>query len=162
MHANLRLYPLFSKKRHILLLHKNKVDSSNKTYKSGQMIPMQLLSLEHDICDDSENNQRHDLLNDFQLHKRERSAIALETNFIGRHLHAIFKEGYDPRKCYYTYEWPSVADVHLVKFQMTVPRKCHKHVCSNEQKNRIKSVNHVGKNFRNSTSIVLKPKTFKT
>ena len=60
-------------------------------------------------------------------------AIALETNFIGRHLHAIFKEGYNPRKCYYTDERPSVADVHLVKFQMTVPRKCHKHVCSNEQ-----------------------------
>jgi len=132
-------------KRHVpaKLLHKYEIHRSDEAQESSKVVPMQLLTLEHNISDDCEDNQRHDLLNDLKLHKREWAAIAFETNLIGRHLHAIFKEGYDPRKGYHTYERPSVADVHLVKLQMTVPCKCHEHICPNEQENRIKSVKHI-------------------
>lgn len=62
------------------------------------MVPMELLSLEKDVGNDAEDDERDDLLNDLQLHERERSAVADEADSVGWHLTAVFEEGNCPRE----------------------------------------------------------------
>ena len=62
------------------------------------MIPVEMLSLEEDVGNDAEDDERDDFLYDLQLHQRERTAITHETNTVCWHLTAVFEEGYCPRK----------------------------------------------------------------
>ena len=53
---------------------------------------MQILALKEDIGDDGEDTETDALLDDLELNEIERTAIALESHTVGRHLTAIFKE----------------------------------------------------------------------
>lgn len=50
---------------------------------------MELLPLEDDVGNDAEDNQGDDFLNDFELHQRERSAVANETDAVGGHQETV-------------------------------------------------------------------------
>ena len=92
------------------------------------MIPMECFALEHAHSNNGENGQRNNFLNNFQLEKRKRSAIANKADSVARHLKAIFKESQAPGEKYHTYQWPTVGNLHLAEFQMSVPRKRHEDV----------------------------------
>ena len=70
------------------------------------MVPVERLSLEKNIGYDGKDHQTDALLNDFQLHQRERSAVVLKTNTIGWHLAAILEKGYSPRESDYSKQRP--------------------------------------------------------
>ena len=60
------------------------------------MIPMKVLSLKKNVGDDGEDTETDALLYDLELNEIERTAIALESHTVGRHLTAILKERYAP------------------------------------------------------------------
>ena len=94
------------------------------------MIPMKLLPLEKNVGDDAEHNEGDDFLYDFQLHKRERSAVFDKANPVGRHLAALFEEGNCPREGNDAEERPVRRDAGLVELQVSVPCKRHKDVAA--------------------------------
>ena len=92
------------------------------------MVPMQVCSLEHDVGNDAEHSQRDTLLNNLQLNEVEGAAILHETDTIGRHLTAVFKESDAPRKRNDTQQGPVVRDAVLLEFQMPIPSQRHEDV----------------------------------
>ncbi len=77
------------------------------------MVPMEMLSLEHDIGDDGKHGQRDTLLNDLKLYQREGSAIADKPHTVGWYLTAVLEEGDAPRECNDSEQRPMVADTRL-------------------------------------------------
>ena len=57
---------------------------------------MQILTLKEDIGDDGKYTETDALLDDLELNEIERTAIAIESHTVGRHLTAILKERYAP------------------------------------------------------------------
>ena len=57
---------------------------------------MQILALKEDIGDDGKYTETDALLDDLELNKIKRTAIAFESHTVGRHLTAILKERYAP------------------------------------------------------------------
>lgn len=51
------------------LLHKDEIDGQNQTTEGGQMIPVQTLSLKHQVGDDCKYDERDDFLNHLELHQ---------------------------------------------------------------------------------------------
>ena len=78
------------------------------------MVPVQVIALKHDVRNDCKHSQRDAFLNNLQLHQRERAAIFDESEAIGRHLTAIFKEGDAPRESNHAYQRPVVTDARLL------------------------------------------------
>ena len=89
---------------------------------------MQILALKEDIGDDGEDTETDALLDDLELNEIERTAIALESHTVGRHLTAILKERYAPCERYHTEQWPLGRDARLLEFQMPIPGKRHEDV----------------------------------
>lgn len=77
-------------------LLKYEIHRKHKTNESGKVVPVQLLSVEEEVGDDAENDQRDNLLYHLELHQREGAAVAFKSYAIGRHLAAILKESYSP------------------------------------------------------------------
>ena len=77
---------------------------------------MQILTLKEDVGDDGEDTETDALLDDLELNEIERTAIALESHTVGRHLTAILEEGYAPRECYHTKQWPFGRYARLLEF----------------------------------------------
>ena len=92
------------------------------------MIPMKRFALEKDGGEHCKNGECDDLLDDFQLQERERSAIAHEANAVGRHLTGIFRQGNEPRKEDDAVERPVRDDFHLLEFQVSIPCEGHENV----------------------------------
>ena len=57
-------------------------ENTAKAYGSGEMIPLQALPLKEQSRHDSKHHQRNHLLNNLQLHKRERTAVSLEADAV--------------------------------------------------------------------------------
>lgn len=129
-----------TQKRHIFLLEKHEPDGSDKTEKSCEMVPMELFALEHHTCNSRKDSKGNHLLDYLKLNEGEGSAIADETNLVGRYLKRILKESNCPRKDDYSDERPAVADVHLLQFQVAVPCESHEYVTADKQHHSIYSV----------------------
>lgn len=97
------------------------------------MIPVELFTLECEMGDDSEDSQRKNFLNHFELHEGEGTAIAYKTNAVCWYLKGVFKKGDSPREKDDSPKRPRVGDFHLGEFQMTIPCEGHKYVAANEQ-----------------------------
>ena len=123
-----------------MLFHEDEIDRKYKAHEGSQMVPLQRLSLEKQMGNDAEDNERYDLLNNLQLHEREEAAIAFETNSIGRHLTAIFEESNGPREGNDANEWPVVANARLLQLKMAVPGKRHKYIAADEQQYGVEGV----------------------
>ena len=57
------------------LFHKHQIDSADDEQEGQDVVPVQTLSLEHDVGNDAEHGQRDALLNNLELNKVERSAV---------------------------------------------------------------------------------------
>ena len=95
------------------------------------MIPMQMLPLEENVGNDTEDNQGDDFLYDFQLHQREWSAVVDEADSVGWHQEAVLNAGNHPREANDGNQRPVRRDAGLVEFQVSVPCKRHKNVAAN-------------------------------
>ena len=104
------------------------------------MVPMQALSLEEDVGDDGEDDERYALLNHLELHQVEGTAIIDESNSVGRYLTAVFEEGDGPTECDDSDEGPVAAGARLLQFQMSVPCQRHEDVAQHEEQDCIYSV----------------------
>ena len=104
------------------------------------MVPMQALSLEEDVGDDGEDDERHALLNHLELNQVEGTAIIDESDSVGRYLTAVFEEGDGPTECDDTDEGPVAAYARLLQFQMSVPCQRHEDVAQHEEQDCIYSV----------------------
>jgi len=60
------------------------------------MVPLQVLSVKHDICHYNKYNQADTFLYNFQLYKTKWASVVLKAYAIGRHLTTIFKKGDSP------------------------------------------------------------------
>ena len=92
------------------------------------MVPMQSFALEQDSGENGKDNQRDDLLNDLQLHQRERASIAGKAHAVGRDLKRIFSQGYAPRKQNHRIQRPAGRHLHLLQLQVAIPGKGHEDV----------------------------------
>ena len=106
------------------------------------MVPMEVFALKHEGGDDGEDGERDYFLYDLELHQRIGSAIADEAQFVGWHLQGILEESDAPREYDDEPQGPTAGDVHLLKFQVSVPREGHEHIAANEQQNGVKSVHY--------------------
>lgn len=79
------------------------------------MVPLQMLALEEQVGDDGKDDQRHHLLDHFELDERERASCTLEADAVGGHLAAVFKESNTPRKGDHAYQGPVLAHPSLLK-----------------------------------------------
>ncbi len=96
---------------------------------------MQTLSLEQEADDDSEDGQRDDFLNHFQLYEREGTTVANEANAVGWNGKAILDEGDAPREGDDANEGPVAADAGFLQTQVTVPGEGHEHIAGQKEKN---------------------------
>ena len=80
------------------LFHKDEIDGADNEEEGEQVVPVQILTLEHDVGNHGKNTKTDALLDDLQLHEIERATITIETDAVGGHLTAIFKQSDTPRK----------------------------------------------------------------
>ena len=92
-----------------LLFHKHEIYGCDQTEECGKVIPVQTLSLEENIGDDCEDDERHALLYHLELYQVEGTAIVDESNSVGGNLAAIFKKCYRPTEGDDTYQRPVAA-----------------------------------------------------
>ena len=92
------------------------------------MVPMQALSLEEDVGDDGEDDERHALLNHLELNQVEGTAIIDESDSVGRYLTAVFEEGDRPTEGDDSYQRPVATHPCLLQFEMPVPSQCHENI----------------------------------
>ena len=104
------------------------------------MIPMKTFSLEHQHSHNRKHRKRDYFLYDFQLKKGKRSAITDKANFVTRYLETVFKKCDTPREQNYSYQRPTVRDLHFAEFKMSVPRQRHEHIRADEKQYRIDCV----------------------
>lgn len=77
-------------------LFEHEIHGSNYENECKQMVPLQSLALEHNVCNKGEHDETDALLHHLELDKRERASVALKPDTIGRHLAAVFEEGNAP------------------------------------------------------------------
>ena len=106
------------------------------------MVPVKLLMLEGEVGNQGEHHQRDTLLDDLQLHQRERATVAHKAQTVGWHLTAILEESDHPREGDDQVEGPVGGDARLLQAQMTIPGESHKHIAQNEQYDCINTVYH--------------------
>ena len=114
-------------------LFKYEIHGKNKADECGEMVPVQMLSLENQVGNDAEHDEGDDLLYDLQLHQRERPAVVDEADTVGRHKETIFYACYHPREGDDAYQRPIRRDARLVELQVAVPRKRHEDIAANQQ-----------------------------
>ena len=98
----------------VVLFHENEIDCTNDEQEGQNVIPVQVSALKQDVGDDGKDAQRYTFLDDLQLYKIERTAVALEADAVGRNLTTILKESNHPRKSNDANQWPVVADARLL------------------------------------------------
>ena len=69
----------------------NEIYRSYKAEGGCNVIPLHLHVKRH-YREDNKHHQRDHLLQNLQLHERERTTIAFKTNPVGRHLQAVLEE----------------------------------------------------------------------
>ena len=89
-------------------LQKDEEYSRDETAEGHKVIPLQCLALEEDDGEDRENGNRNHLLNNFELHQCEGSAIANESHAVCRHLTGILEERQEPTDKDDDVEWRAV------------------------------------------------------
>lgn len=99
------------------------------------MVPLQCLTTEEDNGKEGEDDKGDDLLDNLQLHKGKRTAIAHETDAVGRNLARILGKGDSPREDDDSIQGPRRDDLHLLELEVAIPRQRHKDIGDNEQCN---------------------------
>ena len=106
-------------------LKEREVDCGDEQEESHKVVPVQLLVLEKDSDKDGEDGECDDLLNDLELHERERSSVLDIADAVGRHHKHILKQGDAPREEDDPDQWPVSADALGLQFEVSIP--CERH-----------------------------------
>ena len=78
------------------LFHEYQIYGTNDEEEGQQVIPMQILALEHDIGYHGKHSKTDAFLQHLELYQVERPAIAIESHAVGWYLTAIFEKGNTP------------------------------------------------------------------
>ena len=100
------------------------------------MIPPQVC-VERDGRKRDEHREGDDLLQDLELHKVERSAVAHEAQAVSRNLQAVLEERYAPTDEDYRYKRQVLKPLHLRHLQVPVPSEGHEYVGADKKQDRI-------------------------
>ena len=114
------------------MLSEYKIYSHHQAHHGSQMVPMKLLALKEHIGNDAKHQQGDNFLYHLELHQRERTAVPVKANAVGRHLAAIVEEGNEPRKSNHADQGPVGTDPCLGQFEMTIPSQCHEDIAHNQ------------------------------
>ena len=98
------------------------------------MIPLKRLALEEYSYHYREYRQRYHFLYYLELHKVEGTSVPVEPYPVRWYLGAVFEKGYAPGEDDDEDQRPSVRDMHLLEFQMSVPGKGHHYVRDDKKK----------------------------
>ena len=112
----------------IFLLQKNKENRQNQAREGGEVVPLEAFALEKEHHDGRKNGERDDLLDDLELEQRVGSAVAREADPVGRHGEAILEESDAPGEENHGDQRPARGDLHLLEFEVAVPREGHEDV----------------------------------
>ena len=112
----------------MFLLQKNEENGHDEAEKCCEMVPLERLSLKHDSYHYGEDGKGDHFLNYLQLHEVERSTVFYIANPVCGYLCAVLKECDSPREEDNSDKWPAGRDLHLLKFQMSVPCERHEDV----------------------------------
>lgn len=122
-----------------LSFHEDEVHGQDEADECRQVVPVQRFALEEQGGEDGEDDERHYLLDDFELHQREGAAVAGEADAVGRNLAGILEEGDAPREEDDGKQGPMGGNLHLLQLQVTVPGEGHEDVGDDEQENGVES-----------------------
>ena len=112
----------------VSLFHENEINGGYQTEECREVIPVQALSLEEDVGDDGEYDERHAFLYHLELDQGEGTAVVDESDAVGWHLATVFEEGDSPTEGDDAYQWPVAAYASLLQFEMAIPSQGHKDV----------------------------------
>ncbi len=113
-------------------LFEYKINGKDEEDGRYEVIPSEL-QVEGDDGEDDEDNECENLLDDFELHEVERTAVAVETNLIGRHLEAIFEKGDAPTDGNDGDEGKVLKPFHFAELEVTIPCENHEDVGTKEE-----------------------------
>ena len=106
----------------------------DKATECNEMIPLQRLALEAHNGENREDGNRYHLLYHLELHQREGTTVAHETDTVGRYLTSIFEERQTPADKNDNVQRCIVRDeLHLLKLEMSVPSECHEDIRYDKQ-----------------------------
>ena len=107
---------------------KDKIDGGDEEETRHEMVPAERHA-ESDGGEDDEDHEGDHLLNDFELHQRERSSVALKTHSVGGHLQAVLEESDAPREENHEDKRRGVGEeTDVLQFQVAVPRQGHEDI----------------------------------
>ena len=110
----------------------NQIDGGDQAEEGSDVVPVERLPFEQQCHHHREDDERDDLLRDFQLNQRERSAVVNDADAVRRHLTDIFKQRDAPREENHGDERPRRTDFFLLKFEVPIPGKGHEDVGADE------------------------------
>ena len=115
------------------LFQENKEDGKEEEYECNEVVPLKCLATKTCHGENGEDYQCYCLLDDLQLEKREWTAIFLESEMVGRNHETILHECQSPGDEYDDIQWGvAMQNVHVLQFQMSIPRKCHEDIGHDE------------------------------
>lgn len=78
------------------LFLENEIDGQNQEHEGDGMVPAERFGFEKEQGEESENAERDDLLDDFELEEREWASVFPESDPVGRNQQNVFEEGDTP------------------------------------------------------------------
>ena len=113
----------------------DEIDRADQQKEGGYVVPSKRKVLEENQRKDREYDERDHFLDHFQLHQVERTAFAVESDAVGRHLETILEESHRPTDKDDDKQRRLPGTVLPEKTQMTVPGHRHKGIRKDEQPN---------------------------
>ena len=129
------------------LFFENKIHRQNKKSETNQMIPMEFAHFEHLNADNHENNEAHDFLNHFKLHRVERASVDHRTYSVCGNHGGVFKQRNAPTCQDNENQRPILDNTHILQLQIAIPCECHEDIRYNQKQNCI-NASHFLKIFR--------------
>ena len=129
--------PKFSKFPITLLFLKDKEDRQDKAGESCEMVPAQRLALHKESDQDCKDEQRDNLLDNFEFPDVERTTEIGTAEAVGRHLQTILKECYQPAEYHNGIDAKSLQA--RLEHNLSVPSQGHKGVRADQKEYRANS-----------------------
>lgn len=106
----------------------HEIDGSYQQNAGYEMIPAQR-HMKSDSRESDEHDKGDNLLNHFELHQAECTAVSFKPDSVGGHLEAVFEESDTPRQEDDEDKRRGVGEkTGLLQFEMTVPREGHEDI----------------------------------
>lgn len=114
-------------------LLENEIHGQHQEHETYQVIHSERFVLEKQERENNKDRERDHFLDHLQLHQGKRPAVLLEADAVCRHLQQIFEQGDAPADEDDADESKALAPLHLLEFEMPIPRQRHKSVGQDEK-----------------------------